>query len=306
MRAGEHPDPVGWKVKLGDLYATADQSIRDMQLPTERSACMIQYAHETGGVFYNGTISNLNGPVIATWSYDLGPTRATKDRMIDPGTLAWLRRGIELLPVIRNGLCYEMGRDVDPAEHHIVTLIVSENGEVGRSIYLVPAVPWDAEFQLWLLGLKRPDQPPSEDERAAAVWSMEDMVRELATQVLADTRWKDQHDDLGVEVFAALLYGFGLNVAAHRMFVGTDDVGASVTHVLTEQAGVPSRWADGFVRSAWSAIASRDRHYRHHALIQAGMGYFLLGSTPHWPAIVDDVFAQISQVRGRVTDDPGN
>lgn len=215
-------------IKLGAIYHQADQTIDRLRFPVVRVAHVVQYAHQTGGVFYNATLSDLDGTVIATWSYDEEGERVTRDRPMEPSVFTQLWRGIETLSVFRDAFTEQLDRAVDPSQHHIVTLISGRVGEVKREICLVPAASADAGLTIWLEMLGRPDQPPTDAEQASASRWMDEVVDEMVRQVVADVRWNDQRDDMGVEVFVMLLYGFALKAASHRMFASDDDVDAAI------------------------------------------------------------------------------
>lgn len=284
----------GFWIELGELYQQADETFSRQKFPADPAVHVVQYAHETGGIFYNATLSNLNGPVIATWSYDEADQRVTRDRPLDPAVFRQIWSGIETLSVFRETFTEQMDLAVNPLQHHIVTLISNHGSQVKREIHVVPAGSTDEGFLTWLGMLGRPDQPPTDADRALAAQWVENVVAEFVGQVVADVRWKDQRDDLGMEVLAMLLYGFALKAASHRMFASYDDVDTAVMQALTEYAVVASEQG-GVMRDA----ASRE------SFAYVGSTYFTHGSSPHWPSIVDHVFAQIARARILAGKAPG-
>lgn len=282
----------GFWIELGALYRQADETISRWQFSADRAVHTVQYAHETGGIFYNATLSDLSGPVIATWSYDEAEERVTRDRPLDPAVFEQIWSGIETLSVFRETFTEQLDLAVYPLQHHIVTLISKRGREVKREIHLVPAGSTDAEFATWLGMLGRPDQPPTDAEQASAAQWVNNAVEEFVGQVVADVRWKDHRD--GLDVLSMLLYGFALKVASHRMFASNDAAYTAVMRVLTEYVELASEQG-GVLLDA----ASRE------SVSYVGSTYFTHGSSPHWPSIMDHVFAQIARARILAGEAPG-
>src|SRR5205823_5713495 len=53
-----------------DLYRQLDGIIGRLRPDPGRDLHYIDYAHRVGRVFYHGTVSDLDGPVRSTWTYE--------------------------------------------------------------------------------------------------------------------------------------------------------------------------------------------------------------------------------------------
>jgi len=118
----------------------------------------------------------------------------------------------------------------------------------------------------------------------------------LADRVVADKRWQDQNDDLGVSVFGMLLYGYALAVGRMVMMLDIEDINATVTRRLVERVGVAAMWCGGLVEDAARSAFDEQRHPGQHELI--GVGHQYMGEN-NLDKLVGNVFANIKAVRRR-------
>jgi hypothetical protein len=281
------------RLPLALLHEQTAELVRGIEAEAGRDAHMVTYAHEIGGILYHGTISSLQEEVLATWSYDDGDTRVTRNRPYDHATFEELWRDIGRLAVFRGAGTVDPQTVIDLSSQHVVTLAEWSSGEVRWSIQLVPETEHSPDFAAWLQKLRRPDQPPSQLEVAAAEGWLQERITELTRHVLADLRWNEEH----VFVFAMLLYGFALEAADHMMFVERRSVDAFVSQELTGRLGVTLDDCGGFMDNArWSAF-DPGYHPTLHQLVVTGRRYFSVEGSPHWTVIVDDVFGRIREVR---------
>jgi len=121
-------------------------------------------------------------------------------------------------------------------------------------------------------------------------------VAELSDRVLADPRWGDERDDLGVSVLGMLLYGFALATGRLALFLDMEDIDAAVLRCLTERVGVAAKWGGGLVEEANRSAFNKTYHPGHHELIGVGHSYF---GVEDQAAVVENVFANIQSVRLR-------
>ena len=121
-------------------------------------------------------------------------------------------------------------------------------------------------------------------------------VAELSGRVLADPRWGDERDDLGVSVLGMLLYGFALATGRLALFLDMEDIDAAVLRCLTERVGVAAKWGGGLVEEANRSAFNKTHHPGHHELIGVGHSYF---GVEDQAAVVENVFANIQSVRLR-------
>ncbi|VTS07574.1 hypothetical protein [Tuwongella immobilis] len=123
-----------------------------------------------------------------------------------------------------------------------------------------------------------------------------DKLAALADRVVADKRWQEQSDDLGVSVFGMLLYGYGLGVGRLMMLLDVEDINAAVTRCLVERVGVAAKWGGGLVEDAARSAFDEAYHPGQHELIGVGHQYMGEGKVGK---LVGNVFANIESMRRR-------
>lgn len=128
--------------------------------------------------------------------------------------------------------------------------------------------------------------------------ALTERVGDLADQVIADPRWEDERDDLGVAVLGMLLYGFALATGRFVMFLDMEDIDAAVLRCLTERVGVAAKWGSGLIAEANASAFDKAHHPGNHELIGVGHSYF---GVEDQATIVDNVFANIQSVRRRAS-----
>jgi hypothetical protein len=144
-------------VIVADCYRQLDRLISRLgPAPADRELHYIDYAHRVGAVFYHGSVSDLNGTVHSTWTFEDGGQLVTRDQVIEPETFQRLWSGIAQLPVFRRATAGNMSAPLDPVGHHVVSIVFTENRQFGRCVFLVAADEADEAFGVWLGLLNRP------------------------------------------------------------------------------------------------------------------------------------------------------
>lgn len=123
-----------------------------------------------------------------------------------------------------------------------------------------------------------------------------DKLSALADRVVADKRWEEQKDDLGLSVLGMLIYGYGLGVGRLIMMLDLEDINAVITRCLIERVGVAAKWGGGLVEEAARSAFDEAYHPGQHELIGVGHQYMSEGKVGK---LVDNVFANIESVRRR-------
>ena len=132
---------------------------------------------------------------------------------------------------------------------------------------------------------------------AGSVTTNEDLFEKLsalADKVVADKRWQTENDDLAVEVFGTILYGYALAVGRFIMLLDDENICTAVTQCLVERVGVAKKWATGLVEEAARAAFDEKYHPGHHKLVGVGHEYM---SVNKLKKLVDNVFGNIEMVR---------
>jgi hypothetical protein len=159
--AGHRP-----RMTLADCCAMLDNLIRRTQAnphvadqlrsdPT-RVFHLVDYAHRVDAALYHGTVDDLNGPVLSTWTYEEGGRKVQRNQPITPETFTRLWDGLFQLAVFRRARTDDLATPIDPVAQHIVGAVWTDNGSWKRCVFLVPADEPSAEFAEWLRALDVP------------------------------------------------------------------------------------------------------------------------------------------------------
>src|SRR5437899_7421410 len=118
---------------------------------------LIDYANIRDGILYHGTISDLDGPIRATWTYDKDGRRVDRDQKIDKETFDALCNGVKRLQVFKKNRVRDPNKRIDPSKFNVVRYISSENGNQTQNTFLIPIGENDDDFGRWLRALSVPD-----------------------------------------------------------------------------------------------------------------------------------------------------
>jgi hypothetical protein len=116
----------------------------------------IDYGHLRDGVLYHGTLSDLDGTLRATWTYEREGKKVSHDQPIDAATFRRLWNGVGKLGVFHKNRVTDPSRQIDPEGYHVISIVFGKPDEARRQLFLVPALEEDAEFQGWLKALNIP------------------------------------------------------------------------------------------------------------------------------------------------------
>ncbi len=127
----------------------------------------ISYWRIENGIAYHGTISDIDGVPHATWSYDEGGQRVTRDLPITVEAFTFLCRSVAELAIFRRCIV-----PAKPGERFPATTADQENNhcivfEEGpdQELCMVPAQEADADFARWLKALNVPKPQESKDAK---------------------------------------------------------------------------------------------------------------------------------------------
>lgn len=124
-------------------------------------------------------------------------------------------------------------------------------------------------------------------------------VRSLAAAVVDDPRWLAECDDLGVDVLGMILYGYSLGVGRLVMLLEMNDIAEAVVVSLVSPIGAARQWSEGLVAEAASSAFDRVRSPTNFELV--GVGHSYCGASASHAELVENVFANISAQRGKLT-----
>jgi hypothetical protein len=117
---------------------------------------LIDYGHMRDSVLYHGTISDMDGSPKATWTYEEGGEKVTRDQPLDDTTFNALWNGIANSEVFRRCMVRSANQPIDPVRYHVVGIAFEQDGQQGQYMFLVPAAEQDLEFVQWLENLNVP------------------------------------------------------------------------------------------------------------------------------------------------------
>jgi hypothetical protein len=117
---------------------------------------LIDYGHLRDGVLYHGTISNFDGIPKATWTYEDGGQKVTRDQPITDETFNLLWNGIADHEVFHRYMIRSPGQQIDPEHYHVVGIIFRQGKQQRQFLFMVPASETDPKFVEWLQALNVP------------------------------------------------------------------------------------------------------------------------------------------------------
>lgn len=118
---------------------------------------VITYTRQRDGVFFHGTLSDLDGHPRATWSFDHDGKRVKHEQPIDPPRFRKLWNGFGQLAVFRRHRVDDPDREMDWKNYHAILITFGDPGKPRQQAFLVPPDEADPEFRDWLEALDVPN-----------------------------------------------------------------------------------------------------------------------------------------------------
>jgi len=112
---------------------------------------MIDYAHESDGVFHHGTFSFIGGKVGATWTLDRGGKKDSRDIPMTEDAYRSIWDGVSGdIPDFKAGAVRDPNQQLDTSTHHVVGIVFSLGEQKGMRTCMIPSATASAEFKQWL------------------------------------------------------------------------------------------------------------------------------------------------------------
>lgn len=111
---------------------------------------MIDYAHESSGVFHHGTLTLIDGKVGATWTLDDKGQKKSQSLTMTEETFRSLWDSAKEIADFKTGAVTSPEQQLDPVSHHIVGLIFSLDGQKGVRTHMIPTSGVSPAFREWL------------------------------------------------------------------------------------------------------------------------------------------------------------
>ena len=115
-----------------------------------KSVMMIDYAHDTEGIFYHGTFSLIDGQVGATWTVDDGKGKKSRDIAMTEQTFRSIWDALGTLPEFAAGAAKDPEQKMDPSVAHIIGAASSINGRDEIRTYVISNAVASEGFREWL------------------------------------------------------------------------------------------------------------------------------------------------------------
>ena len=113
-------------------------------------AFLINYVHESGGVFENTTLTNFSGDIKGSTTIDNGTNKIEKSLNISFESFDRLWAGIQDIDSISSYMVSSPDQPINPKLCHIIGIKYELNGNTGAATYCVPDNQKSMEFEQWL------------------------------------------------------------------------------------------------------------------------------------------------------------
>jgi len=111
---------------------------------------LIDYAYSTGGVFYHGTISNLDGILKSTWTLSTGDQKRNFDDPIDAKKFDYLWESVNHFEVFKRTIVTSMDTKMDFYHFQVIGVVDTVNGEQKMTSYLISPAESDPQYKKWI------------------------------------------------------------------------------------------------------------------------------------------------------------
>lgn len=116
----------------------------------EDYAFLINYAHDSNGVFKNTTLTNFSGKLEGSTTIDDGTNRTEKSLNLSFDSFSKLWGGIQDISSISSYIVTNPDQPIDPKICHVIGITYQLNGNSGTATYCVPIDIKSMEFEQWL------------------------------------------------------------------------------------------------------------------------------------------------------------
>jgi hypothetical protein len=124
---------------------------------------MIDYAYSTQGVFYHGTISDLDGTPKSTWTISVKDHKSQFDQPIDQETFSFLWNGIASYRIFKVSLVQGKDTPLDFYHFQIIGTAFRKNGQAKGENYMISPSEPDPEYKQWIKKLNVPLVAPKKE-----------------------------------------------------------------------------------------------------------------------------------------------
>jgi hypothetical protein len=118
---------------------------------------MIDYAYATKGVFYHGTISDIDGTPKSTWTLSVKDKKEIINQPIDQDTFAYIWNGVTDFDFFKKALVTKLDTHMDFNHFQVIAIAYKENGgQAEMRSFLVDPNDTDLNYKKWVAALHVP------------------------------------------------------------------------------------------------------------------------------------------------------
>ena len=117
---------------------------------------IIDYVHQYNNSLYHGIISDLEGVIKATWSYEAFDKKITQELPITEEDFLFLWNSIADLDAFRRHFSDDPNSSIDWVNYHFLSITFKVEEQQGHYQIMVPNDEYDPDFTRWLEVLNVP------------------------------------------------------------------------------------------------------------------------------------------------------
>ncbi len=118
--------------------------------PPPKDISAIDCAHVSGGVFYHGTLTLIDGSVGATWTLDDGKNKTSHDIEMTESTFKTIWDSVNTIPDFKAGAVTDPNQKLDPSADYVIGVVSSVGGRQKIQTFMIPAATASPAFHDWL------------------------------------------------------------------------------------------------------------------------------------------------------------
>lgn len=135
---------------LASLLGCGRQATSTPAPSPARNISAIDYAHESEGIFYHGTITLIDGNVGATWTLDDGNGKKSQDIAMTESNFKIIWDSLSTIPDFKTGAVTGPNQKLDPSADYVIGVVSSVGGQQKMQAYMIPAATASPAFHEWM------------------------------------------------------------------------------------------------------------------------------------------------------------
>jgi hypothetical protein len=135
---------------LASLLGCGRQATSPQASAPPRNISAIDYAHESEGIFYHGTITLIDGDVGVTWTLDDGNGKKSHDIAMTGSTFKDIWDSLSTVPDFKTGVVTDPNQKLDPSADYVIGVVSSVGSQQKMQAYMIPAATASPAFHAWL------------------------------------------------------------------------------------------------------------------------------------------------------------